>query len=49
MIFVETVYSKTGKKVGINYIGMEVTDQVSLKNQTMLILISYLKFLFFVR
>ncbi|RID51126.1 hypothetical protein BRARA_H01815 [Brassica rapa] len=28
MIFVETVYSKTGKKVGINYIGMEVTDQV---------------------
>ncbi|CAN6985993.1 unnamed protein product [Brassica oleracea var. botrytis] len=28
LIFVETVYSKTGKKVGINYIGMEVTDQV---------------------
>ncbi|KAG2319035.1 hypothetical protein Bca4012_054701 [Brassica carinata] len=28
LIFVETVYSKTGKKMGINYIGMEVTDQV---------------------
>ncbi|KAH0893878.1 hypothetical protein HID58_056307 [Brassica napus] len=28
LIFVETVYSKTGKKVDINYIGMEVTDQV---------------------
>ncbi|KAJ0233546.1 hypothetical protein HA466_0281800 [Hirschfeldia incana] len=29
LIFVETVYSKSGKKTGINYIGMEVTDQMA--------------------
>ncbi|CAN8299118.1 unnamed protein product [Cochlearia groenlandica] len=28
LIYVEPVYNKTGEKIGINYMGMEVTDQV---------------------
>jgi len=29
LIYVEPVYNKAGEKIGINYMGMEVTDQVS--------------------
>lgn len=29
LIYVEPVFSKAGDKIGVNYMGMEVTDQVS--------------------
>lgn len=31
LIYVEPVFSKAGETIGVNYMGMEVTDQASLK------------------
>lgn len=28
LIYVEPVFSKTGETIGVNYMGMEITDQV---------------------
>lgn len=30
LIYVEPVFSKAGDTIGVNYLGMEITDQVSL-------------------
>lgn len=31
LIYVEPVFNKAGETIGINYVGMEVTDQVNIR------------------
>nr|XP_043607244.1 histidine kinase 5-like [Erigeron canadensis] len=33
LIYVEPVFSKTGEKIGVNYMGMEITDQVKKREK----------------
>lgn len=45
MIYVEPVFSKAGDRIGVNYMGMDVTDQVSILSKFKLFLSSVFWFL----
>ena len=33
LIYVEPVFNKAGETIGVNYIGMDITDQVSFESK----------------